>query len=110
MRTFSLKLVDGEIVNVREVARIGAFVVHTPWEAPKGRKKLVITHEPTMKRLFESHTKIVKALINGSRSGKTLARIAEAAQQDMINPNSRHGIACRASIKYRRKLEETLYL
>lgn len=112
--TFKLVLVDGDIFELRVIDRIGSFVAHPPWQNPKSRSLLVVTHEPDGCFMIESYAKIVRAFMNGAKTGKTLARVAEAWRKkcdgQAFDVNSKEGIAWRAVRRYQKMLEERIAL
>jgi hypothetical protein len=69
--TFKLKLLDGKIVELPVIVRVGEFVLHPPQQDPKSRKKAVITHEPTGRQVSHTWAKIAKAFMHGARTNRT---------------------------------------
>lgn len=115
--TFKLTLVDGEIVELPVIDRVGEFVLHPPWDNSKSRKMAVVTHAPTGRQVIHTWTKIACAFMNGARTNRTLARLAPAArayaanpEKFTLNPKSPAARAWRALRRYENILTDRISL
>lgn len=110
MRPASIKLVHvAEPVGRRHVARIGEFVAHVPWNASEGFEKfLTLSHEPTSAEVFCEKARLVHAFMRGAKTGKTLARVAEAWRARLADPAGKmmNPLAWRAVRRYQQILQK----
>ena len=88
MKPTRIKLVhEAEPVELRAVARVGEFVAHVPWNASAGYEKyLTLSHEDTSAEVFCEKARLVRAFMRGAKTGRTLARVAEAWRARMADP------------------------
>lgn len=115
--TYKLKLMDGAVVELPVIDRVGEFVLHPPWQEPKSRKWAVVTHAPTGLQVTHTWTKIAKAFMQGARTNRTFARLAPAArayaaspEKYTLDPKSSGARAWRAIRRYERILEARITL
>jgi hypothetical protein len=115
--TFKLKLLDGELVELPIIDRVGEFVLHPPWQDPKSRKWAVVTHAPTGRQITHTWSKIAKAFMRGARTNRTFARLVPAAhayaanpEKFRLDPKSTAARAWRAIRRYERILDKRIEL